>query len=298
MSKEKIIARGYHKFFNINERIETQLKNLTDENIKFPLLVFEKANGYLGLLSAYKNSSGEIVPWISSKTSISGEHAEHFSKMIKPFLTVEVLQKILSLNITLLFEVIDPLFDPHIEEYPKPELVLLNGVYNEIEFRLLDDDNTNNLLEILNGAIDSEKIEKIRKKKLITTINSQKELLEFINEVNKVKPFEKENYIEGYVFQEDTLNSPFMFKLKTDWYKYWKYMRSITDRFITKVLRVDENTSRSNLVLLKANLYTYEHHKYVNWLIERKNSFKEDEYKYSIIEYRKKFFKEKLREEL
>mgnify|MGYP001852480971 CR=1 FL=1 len=55
----KVVARAYEKFFNINERSETKfgvLKNV----LRFPVMAYVKENGFLGLVS-YNHKTGDLL---------------------------------------------------------------------------------------------------------------------------------------------------------------------------------------------------------------------------------------------
>ena len=80
--QEKIIARGYHKFFNLNEREETTLQNLK-KNLKFPVYAIEKHNGFLGLLSVYKNSENKLEWFISTKFKLNIHYLWHLKMDMK-----------------------------------------------------------------------------------------------------------------------------------------------------------------------------------------------------------------------
>ena len=43
-----VVARSYEKFFNLNERPETQEEHLT-QNVSLPVHAYEKAKGFLGI---------------------------------------------------------------------------------------------------------------------------------------------------------------------------------------------------------------------------------------------------------
>ena len=69
-----------------------------------------------------------------TKSMIGGEYAEHFKELFykqkcyKDAALVKVKE-----GYTLLFEVIDPEFDPHIINYEQPRLYLLDVVKNNME---------------------------------------------------------------------------------------------------------------------------------------------------------------------
>jgi len=298
--KEEIVARGFHKFFNLNEREETQLRNLTEDKIKYPLIVEEKSNGYLGLISVYEKD-GKLKWFISSKTAPLGEYAEHFKKMILPFIeeNEELKKYIYDRKITLLFEVVDPQWDPHIEKYDHSLIVFLNVVKNIIDFEL-DPEAYSDCQKIL--GIDSsgfrEFDEIILRSKIVPNekINSYKELVEFIDSVNSIDKFSKDG-IEGYVFIDSDPVSPFMFKLKSDWYKFWKYMRTLKDQAakLQNLMRDGKaEVVRNRINEKKKNLNSYEDNKFWNWMTSKIYPELDPNYDFSksIIEIREMFLEE------
>ncbi len=283
--EEKIISRGYHKFFNTNERPETKIKNLRD--IKYPLEAYEKANGYLGLLSTFKNpETNEIEFFITSKTSVEGDFAKVFQKLIKPELNDDIKNYLYDNNVTAVFEVIEPEFDPHIQKYNKPELVFLNLIKNEIDFKLALDKED----EFMNFFKDSKLIRKVKK---LREIESYKDLIEYLNELNSHDLFD-ENFIEGAVIREKG-ESPFMFKVKTEWYKFWKSNRTTKDNLYKK-LQIPYNekeTQKEKEIVLKTQLSRfknyggYEYQKFLNFLLHKIK--KEEPINLDIISLRAEF---------
>jgi hypothetical protein len=93
----------------------------------------------------------------------------------------------------------------------------------------------------------------IRKKNLIKECATYNEWYILIEKVNS-QSILSEDGIEGYVF-EDNSETPNMFKLKTDWYIFWKKFRGVQDR-IVKQLRKTGIVDKSFLIEQKAKLHT------------------------------------------
>ena len=175
-------------------------------------------------------------------------------------------------NVTLVFEVIDPIWDPHIEEYYSRQLVFLRAIKNQLDFEI-DFQTENKIKEMFfNEKNDSKdgtlvKDEIILRKSLIQgEINSYKELIDFIGKYEKMDKFSKDG-IEGFVFIEKDKKSPFMFKYKSSWYKYWKQVRGIIGKF-AKIQKANESQRRELLNRLKSQYHDYETQKFINWGIE------------------------------
>lgn len=213
-----IIARGFEKFFNINESgIEDTKNSNLESNFKMPLSLFQKENGFLGIIG-YDKSNNSLV--FCSKSNIGGEFANNFEQIIKNQLTegeIEYLKIFANRhNINYLFEVNDSLKDPHIIEYEKPHVVLLSIVKRELRYSEM---NYENLISF------SENFKNLPVKNKLINFNDFKSFNGFINSIKKESSFSTKRAIEGYVVQDSNLN---MVKVKTPYYNFWKAMRVYT----------------------------------------------------------------------
>lgn len=262
VKREEIIARSYPKFFNYEEG-ENTLEKLKDRLI-FPVSVYQKYNGYLGLVSWNKDKEEFFI---ATKSTNQGDYVEWFRELflnrLKETGQEERLKAWFSVchnNCTLVFEVIDIKHDPHIIEYDKNQLVLLDVIENEIIFNKLS----------YNSLISFAKDFKFNFKKCEYIFNNFEELENLIKTCNRKD-------IEGFVI-EDYYN--YMFKFKTEYYKHWKYLRGLKDKFIRnrekgKELKVEKGFEQE--FLNYCNQYSNE---------ELKNK--------SIIEIRKEILKKQL----
>ena len=289
LPQDYVIARGYQKFFNVGERFGFEDRDI--RNMAYPLKVFEKANGYLGLLSVDNRDPLNPRWFISSKSTTEGDYAKNFKKMIKPMLTEELMRKMISNNVTLVFEVIDPIFDPHIYHYKNEELVLLDAIKNQISFEKLP-------FEELDGFIEKMQETDVgcRKKQLLAEPATYADYYSIIKAANSLEVLSPTG-IEGFVI-EDSLDVPNMFKVKTRWYSFWKYMRGHMHR-ITKAM--DRQVKKghepfidnSDLINLKKGLHSAEEIKVFNFLVEyiQRNYDLVTIGELSIVDARKAFFK-------
>lgn len=208
-SDNTIVGRGYPKFFNINEMSETKLENLPD-TLKFPVDVYEKENGFLGLMF-YDKVKDEVIYASKSSTHLSkdNEHALLFKNTVENSdIDFNLLKETLkSFNHTFVFEVIDIENDPHIIEYNENKVVLLDIIENKLQFNKLPYEELKSVSKHL----------RLPYKKHVTTLNTWVDFYDFVTKDNKQE-------IEGYVF-EDSNN--FMVKQKIEYYNNWKYMRSM-----------------------------------------------------------------------
>ena len=211
--QNRIFARSYEKFFKLNEVEATRLLVLL-KTLKFPIEVYAKENGYLGLIS-YNYYDDSL--FYTTKSSVIGDYAENF-KQIFERLVSDTQRHLLKCflkehNLTLVVEVIDPEFDPHIIEYSCSMIYVLDAIYNEIEFRKCSYTALSQLAADLSLPC----------KQHLVTLYNEKDLLDFID----TQP--KQSKIEGYVLED---SSGFMFKLKSDYYNIWKRLRGVAGAVI------------------------------------------------------------------
>ena len=91
MNTGKIVARAWDKFFNIEETDKTKYTSLK-RDMKFPVNVYVKENGFLGLIGY--NAENDTL-FISSKSTNVGEFSEFFGEIIeKVRLNLEVAKNI------------------------------------------------------------------------------------------------------------------------------------------------------------------------------------------------------------
>ena len=206
-----IVARSYDKFFAIGERPETQIGELK-KNLKFPVRAYRKENGFLGIFSGYQGK-----PFIASKSTNQGEFAERFARILKEQIGEEMIElmanELEAMHCSAVFEVIDPIEDPHIVYYSKPHCVLLDIIVNEYEYRHLSTPLREAFADIYG----------FETKVFYSTLYSWHDFESFVEFA------EAEDLCEGYVLEDA---NGFMLKIKSDWYKYWKRMRSISQAIV------------------------------------------------------------------
>lgn len=208
--ENRILARSYNKFFKIGERKETSLENI-EKNLKYPVNFYLKYNGFLGLVSV---KDKEL--FFASKSTNNGEHVEYFKKIFYQQFNnrqIEAIKnKIITENVTCLFEVIDNTNDPHIIEYKESKIVLLDMIYNKTDYSKASYD------ALQAFALQND----IEAKELVYTandLNSFKKIYEIISAEDY--KFNNE-YVEGFVLED---SNDFMVKTKSFYYDKWKYLR-------------------------------------------------------------------------
>lgn len=218
-AEEKIIARGYNKFFNMEEAENTKMLNL-QRNLAYPLQAYVKENGYLGIIGL-DTAANDL--FITSKSDITGDYAMWFKDLFLKKTTAETRENMIEYikkhDVTFLFEVVDIEHDPHIIDYDESEIYLLDIVKNDLQFSKL------NYYELF--AIAS--LFSLKCKKLAYTINSWNDFLNWNEMISSQDYKYGGKYIEGFVIED---SSGFMFKKKCNYYRNWKLLRGIKDRIL------------------------------------------------------------------
>jgi predicted kinase/predicted phosphodiesterase len=219
VKQNKIIARSYNKFFNKGERKETE-PDVLKKNLKFPAIAYQKDNGFLGVLGM---KNGEL--FYASKSTNKSDFAKWFKDIVEETLNTEEIKKILSKgNMSMVFEVNDPINDPHIIKYKKAHVVLLDIIHNKENFSKLPYTQLRGIAKKINSPV-----------KILTKVfKTWEEYEKWYHKVNK-----KDNLLEGYVIED---SNGFMFKIKLPYYSFWKYMRTVRDR-----LKRDKEVTKKSL---------------------------------------------------
>ena len=205
----EIVARGYDKFFNINERPETNADVLPN-TLSYPVKAYKKENGFLGLLG-FDKENDELV--FCSKSEIGGKYATYFKDIILSVVDEQKLYNYLKPhNVTLAFEVIDIFNDPHIIKYDKCKVVLLDIIENSVHFNKYPYED----------LVETAKLLGVEYKEECKILYNSEELKDFFKEISQDDYKWHNRFIEGFVFEDQ---NTFMFKYKCEYYKYWKYLR-------------------------------------------------------------------------
>ena len=212
----KIMARSYEKFFKINEVRETELAALKSR-LQFPVRAFVKENGFLAIVS-YDYSKDDL--FIASKSTNKGDYVNYIKAQLTPY-----YERILGYlrdcykrdtSMTLVFECIDVEHDPHIIKYEKSKLVLLDAIYNTLDFKTVPYEDLTHLASQIGCPV----------KEVAYTVKTWEDFRNIYMEVQDEEYQYKGNYIEGFVFVD--VNG-FMTKCKTGYYNFWKFMRGVAD---------------------------------------------------------------------
>ncbi len=217
--ERRIVARSYPKFFNLEERPETQMQALR-ERLQFPLKCWVKENGFLGILGW--DAPNEAL-FFTSKSTPESPFAGWFKEIFENEVGEKGLQMTQNLvknrNLCLVFEVNDPKRDPHMIAYDKPHVVLLDALAREEKFAPLDTVDRRQIAQLIG----------IKSKAPGPCLNNWQDFSGWLKAIKR----EGQNYrfkgkhIEGFVVEDA---GGFQFKIKLDFYSFWKRMRAHKDR--------------------------------------------------------------------
>ena len=241
-SKERIVARGYDKFFNVNEADIVSDARLRNE-CKGPFVASTKENGCIiffagledsTLVVCSKNMTGDI------DTETYKSQGKHYKKGIEAIrqqlseigkTTAEFASTLYEQNLTAVAELCDDEFEEHILEYPaKLAGLYLHGLNNnEIKF------STKPMGEVseFGKAWGFKEVE-------YTTYETYDELMTFIRGIDEVGTY-KGRELEGFVVrckrrsEENDSYDDYFFKYKYEQpYALYRQLREATLKFYPK----------------------------------------------------------------
>lgn len=230
---DSIVGRGFNKFFNLN-----QLPNETLESLSYPVVVERKWNGFLGVVfydkgnqrvKIYSKGGGDVYSALAKKVI----HQTGWYNKIRNYFKVKENQ-----DTTILFEIIDPINDPHIELYDsvasRPLAIIQNGENGKV---LTYDCIVNGVKTNKERAYIEEEI---INNNVIATVNNLNELKEVITKYSQQYPLHEGLVLYG-ANKMLKIKSPFYLKAKElrnalghgykpshwyygaeNWYKYCK----------------------------------------------------------------------------
>jgi len=245
----EVVCRGYEKFFAVDERPESSI-GFIKNNYQFPLTAYVKENGYLGLVS-YREQTDEL--FITTKSDPTGDYAIWFKNLLSDYDLKKLKEYVKMNNCTFIFEVIDIKHDPHIIKYDKNKIVLLDVVDNNIETF-----NRRSYEELCTIASEFN-FEAKRKAIILDTFD---EFIAWYKKVIDTDYTYENNFIEGFVI-EDTLSH--MCKIKTQYYKCWKYLRGRTASIIARNLNFEQVQCSSQMLNYQMM------NDFLKWFCENKN---------------------------
>ena len=208
--------RSYNKFFNLNERSETELNNLAN-TLSFPVEIRTKENGYLAILGVIND---ELV--FASKSTTEGMHVDLFKNLFQklPTSLQEEIKELLKRNCcSMMFEVISQ-EDTHIIKYDQDHLYVLDMIQNTLDVngKHIDVSFSRERLAELDSILKKYDTQLISIVKTVQQVNTMDELTNIIN-----KELNSHHESEGFVLVD---SNGFMTKFKGPYYNTWKYRRN------------------------------------------------------------------------
>ena len=208
--------RSYNKFFNLNERPETELNNLAN-TLSFPVEIRTKENGYLAILGVIND---ELV--FASKSTTEGMHVDLFKNLCQklPTSLQEEINELLKCNCcSMMFEVISQ-EDTHIIKYDQDHLYVLDMIQNTLDVngKHIDVSFSRKRLAELDSILKKYDTQLISIVKTVQQVNTMDELTNIIN-----KELNSHHESEGFVLVD---SNGFMTKFKGPYYNTWKHRRN------------------------------------------------------------------------
>lgn len=215
----RIVARAYDKFFNLEERPETEMRNL-QRTLSFPLRLFVKENGFLGILG-YDAATDEL--FFASKSTPESEFAGWFRDILTEAVgpdRIDLLKaRLRDDNLSLAFEVNDPVNDPHMIEYANRHVVLLDAIRRGGTFARLDPAELATFGATFGLPVKQEAM-------TFDDFDAFKAWYAAVNAEGRDYRFNG-HHVEGFVIEDA---KGFMFKVKLPFYSFWKAMRGQKER--------------------------------------------------------------------
>lgn len=213
----RIVARSYDKFFAVDERPETQLGILAP-SLSYPVDVYVKENGFLGIVAP--DGEGDLL--FASKSTIDSDFARWCEEIVRSEIGDDgadrLRKRLEELDATAVFEIVDPVRDPHIVLYGEPKAVLLDVVSRTLDLRLLGYD------ELCDFARECG----CKVKERVATIEDADGFASWYRSVaDEDASALDDECIEGYVFIDAAQR---MGKVKLSWYRTWKMLRGVLRR--------------------------------------------------------------------
>jgi len=218
--KAKIVARAYDKFFNINERPETKF-DMLESKLVFPVTAYVKENGFLSLIS-YDHDKDNL--FITTKSSPDGDYAvwlRGIFETVAPGVRERIKQYLKENDVTMVFECVDMVHDPHIIEYSGNCLYLLDIIKNDLKCTKMPYEQ----LKEVAAAFS------LRCKEKAFVLHEWPEFFDWYYEVTDPEYMYQGRHIEGFVIEDST---GYMIKLKLAYYNFWKFMRGVAHEAIRK----------------------------------------------------------------
>lgn len=210
----KIAVRSYDKFFNINERPETEISNLQHQ-FTFPVTAYVKENGFLGIIS-WNTEKDDLL--IATKSVLDGIYVDYMKNILYNIYSNETINKLKEYlknnDVSFVFECCDHINDLHIIEYEKDELILLDIIHNKLDY---EKESFNEMVRIADYI-------GLKHKEKAYVLNNWTEFYKWYTTITTEDYKYNGKNIEGFVIED---SKGFMVKIKLHFYQTWKKLRQI-----------------------------------------------------------------------
>lgn len=274
----RVVARGFNKFFNIDERPETNHTNILKTFLSGRIKAYVKYNGYLGIYSydeynccSYFCQKSRLISGIENVNFDKNDpawYAKNFSKIYHDSLNHRQYDGIrefcIANNCSAIFEVIDNENDPHIIEHTNKKIVLLAYVKNSLDYEEIDIPESH--IEHLNeNGIMTAKC--VRTFEWYDNINFETDVFTIPGFTNMYSNIFKnlnpdvEPFIEGIILVDENYNRV---KIKSEYYNFWKNIRTALkkyNKFVTDVISGNNSYKYEDLIIKckEQNLPIFDH---------------------------------------
>ncbi|OFI50455.1 hypothetical protein BG261_00820 [Floricoccus tropicus] len=220
----EVVARGYNKFFNIDEMSETRFDKVAEKMSNKKFLLTKKENGFLAIVS--------YIPELGGLQVFSKGAGKDYSEMAKDILienlqssnhTFNELEEYIRKDFqngdrySITMEVINNELDPHIVSYDNNKVVILDVVDNNLKENLREPK-----ADVISKKFNLERRDVLKSEYTIADNNSLYLLCKTKEDATKLLNELFSLTYEGVVIM---FEDGFKTKVKTDYYKTLKYAR-------------------------------------------------------------------------
>lgn len=209
-----VVARSYEKFFNLGERPETQPEAIV-QNAAYPVRAYDKLNGFLGITGFSERHASLVV---ASKSVTEGEFPAMAWDVLEQEIGKDGMERLMRFNrdqmASCIFEIEDPVRDPHIITLERPKATLLAVVRRSEEFEQVPYETLVKIGKWLGCPV----------KRCLAVLPNDRALAAFNNKVQNDPNWGINGERSEGCVMEDADGR--FYKLKSHYYRNWKRMRS------------------------------------------------------------------------
>lgn len=220
IDSNEIAGRGYPKFFNIDEQIDTKIENWI-KNATYPVCFYKKYNGFLGVV--FYNKTLKVLEYATKSIAYGKIYNDYLEELFTDKQKEYITEICKIHNVTFLFECLNMKDDEHPIKIKKSELILLDIIENTEEF-VYKNEFINNLFKC---------------KEIVAVAQNESELIKLVDHYSNSLDID----FEGVVLQD---NNKRMLKIKSLYYNIKKLLRTISYTKTIKDVTNSHYTTISN----------------------------------------------------